>query len=189
MCSTGISRGFRFRGLTKMLMVNVGCGDYHLDNYFNIDEDYSKPAEGHCHVPPLPFGASEVGEVWACHFIEHLTFDEGAAFLTECQRVLILGGCCGIVVPDTREIMTRWLNATPGYGVNDLDDVCATFIYSTVQRSLHQWAYDRQTLARAMTKAGFRDLKDIDRYNDPRLGMGAWYQFGLEGICAVSSAG
>ncbi len=169
---------------------NCGCGDYPLSYFVNIDEDPAKPAELHCHVPPLPFDDASMDLVWSCHFLEHLEWGEAELFLQDAFRVLAPGGRCGIVVPDTREVMRRWLEGTIDaveypqgvwHQVADLDAVCALFLYSTVQASPHRWAYDLDTLARALTRAGFVELHEIDRYRDPRLGSGQWFQCGLEG--------
>src|SRR6185295_7273791 len=122
-------------------------------------------------------------------FLEHLEPIEARAFLAECRRCLVPGGRLGLVVPDTREILTRWLRGDrecveyPGgvwHAVADLDAVCALFLYSTVQGSPHRWSYDLGTLARLLTSAGFVITGEIDRYRDPRIPVGAWYQCGLD---------
>jgi predicted SAM-dependent methyltransferase len=170
--------------------INVGSGDWPLSYFTNIDEDPSKPAQLHYHVPPLDFDDVSVDYVWAGHFLEHLPYDEGAKFLDEAFRVLAPGGKCGIMVPDTREIVTRWLRGDldcveypqgTWWPINDLDSLCHLFFYSTAQDSPHLWSYDRETLARAMDRAGFTTLKEIDRYRGPFVIQGHWYQVVLEG--------
>jgi hypothetical protein len=110
-------------------------------------------------------------------------------FLAECFRALAPGGRLGIVVPDTREIMARWLAGSNDavefpehawHNIADLNEVCALFLYSTVQDSPHRWSWCLDTLAAAMTAAGFVDLAEIDRYRDPRLVTGQWWQCGLD---------
>jgi hypothetical protein len=105
--------------------------------------------------------------------------------------VLVPGGRLGVVVPDTREIMRRWLAGDPTTfempvgrvsRVDDLDDVCALFLYSTIQPSRHRWSYDAGTLARALERVGLRPTDEIDRHADPRLAAGAWFQVGLDAV-------
>lgn len=176
------------------LRLNIGCGAYPLpqrQGWLNIDSEPFEGVDAVISVPPLPFGSESVEEVWACHFLEHLNQETAAEFLEECYRVLVPGGQLGLVVPDTREIMRRWLDGEHGrvefpagrlWDNTDLDDLCSMFIFSTVQPSHHQWSYDLVTLTRTVERAGFRVLREIDRHHDPRLGSGQWYQTGVQAM-------
>ena len=173
------------------MKVNVGCGEYPLWGYVNLDADAQVHPDLCCTVPPLPFGDGDLEEVYAGHFMEHLSLDDARAFLAECYRCLEPGGRLCIVVPDTREVLRRYLTGSIDaveypqgvwWSMADLDAVCAMFLYSTVQDSLHQWAYDVDTLGRALVREGFRQLREVDRYRDPRIAQGAWYQVGIEGV-------
>ena len=173
------------------LRLNVGAGDFPLRGYVNLDSSEGTAADVIARVPPLPYDDASVDEVWSCHFLEHLSQEDGAEFLRECYRVLVPGGALGVVVPDTREIMRRHLSGEAGrvefpagrlWDISDLDDVCAMFLYSTIQPSHHLWSYDLTTLSRAVERAGFRITGEIDREYDPRLGTGQWYQCGIAAI-------
>lgn len=170
---------------------NIGCGAWPMAYWTNVDADPNIEADVHATVPPIPAETDSLEQVWACHFLEHLGQGEAYVFLREAYRCLVPGGRLGIVVPDTREIVKRYLAGAidqvewpyrQWHSVKDLDDVCALFLYSTVQESPHKWSYDIDTLARAMTRAGFVGLREIDRYRDPRIAQGAWYQTGLDGF-------
>jgi len=176
---------------TALKRWNIGSGEYPLLYFINLDADPTVRADIHATVPPIPADDGALAYIWACHFLEHLDRDGGREFLRECFRVLEPGGRCGIVVPDTREIMTRWLAGTIDaveypprvwHSMADLDEVCALFLYCDIQDSRHQWSYDRETLGRAMGRAGFVELKEIDRYRYPLIAQGAWYQVGIEGV-------
>ena len=169
--------------------LNVGSGDYPLRYHLNLDADPEKNPEICATVPPIPLEDESLDDVWACHFLEHLSYEAALAFLAECYRVLVPGGKLSIVVPDTREIMQRWLAGTidavefgdKWWPIADLNAVNALFLYSTVQDSPHLWAWDLNTLARAMDGAGFGEFESIDRFEDQRIIQGAWYQCGLIG--------
>lgn len=140
-------------------------------------------------MPPIPFGDNELDEIVASHFLEHLNFWEAEAFLLECHRALKMGGVLLIVVPDTAEIMRRWIAGTVDaiefphghfWDIKDLNSVCHLFLYSTIQESPHKWSWCQDTLARILVQTGFGQMREIDRYRDPRLSGGWWYQFGIE---------
>ncbi len=175
------------------MRLNVGCGEYPLpvnEGWVNLDADPAAPAQVRALVPPLPFADESLTEVYAGHFLEHLAPDDAACFLAECRRVLVPGGKLGIVVPDTRAIVKHYLAndlsveypAGTHRRVGDLDEVCGLFLYSTVQDSPHRWSYDLATLRRALERAGFRVVKQIDRYRDPRIPVRVWYGCGWDAV-------
>ena len=142
-------------------------------------------------VPPLPFGDESLTEIWACHMLEHLEPDQARDFLAECWRALRPGGALGLVVPDTREIMRRSALRIPTtveypqgnfLDVTDLDAVCELFLYSSLQPSGHRWSFDSESLRRLIERAGFQVVSEIDRWHDPRIPVGAWYQVGLQAV-------
>jgi SAM-dependent methyltransferase len=178
-------------GLTRL---NFGCGDYPLpaeQGWINIDETDESKADYIASVPPIPYGDETIEEVWGCHFLEHLGQADAGAFLDEAYRVLKPGGLLGLVVPDTRELVKRYIAGSGDAGylpdgqvfrVSDLDDLCAYWLFSTVQPSHHKWAYELFTLQRLIEQHGFKVLKEIDRWGDPRLGTGQWYQCGWQAM-------
>jgi predicted SAM-dependent methyltransferase len=176
------------RQSTAHRRLNVGSGECPILYWTNLDPDLRWPADRRDRVPPLPYADGSLDEVYAGHFLEHLSQEDATVFLAECFRCITPGGRLGVVVPDTRIILERWLAGAVDsvewprgvwHAVADLDEVCALFLYSTVQHSPHRWSYDLQTLGRALRVAGFDVTDEIDRYRDPRLGSGAWYQCGL----------
>lgn len=177
--------------------LNVGCGHHPLLYWTNLDQDDTAFADTYCRVPPLPYADESLDEIYAGHFIEHLSHEDARGFVRECWRCLVPGGRLGVVVPDTREIMKRYLAGASDrveypqgtwYSVCDLDDVCRVFLFSTVQASHHQWAYDQTTLASLLSAAGFVVVGEIDRFLDERIPVGAWYQFGLDAKKPTSCA-
>lgn len=178
--------------IASMLRLNVGCGDYALPDHagwVNIDSSSDSKADHVEIVPPLVYGSESVDEIYAGHFLEHLDVPQREYFMAECYRVLRPGGLLGLLVPDTREIMRRYLGDMGDYGqsadgrvfrVNDLDDVCAYWLFSTVQPSHHKWAYDLQSLRRLMERWGFEVTGEINRHTDSRLSTPQWYQCGLD---------
>jgi predicted SAM-dependent methyltransferase len=177
--------------ITTGVRLNIGAGEFALKGFTNIDSEAYEGVDLLAIVPPIPYPDNSADELWACHFLEHLDQPTGAEFLRECFRVLRPGGQLGVVVPDTWIIMREYVKRSAigvewPYGVlravADLDEVCGLFLYSTLQPSPHRWSYDERTLSRALERAGFEVVAQIDRFNDPRLGSGQWYQVGLSSI-------
>jgi len=171
--------------------LNIGCGDLPMRQigWVNVDEVAYPGVDLVLRVPPLPWESGTVTEIYAGHFFEHLERKDASDFLDECWRVLQPGGRLGIMVPDTREVMRRYILDEPApaefpAGVHrdlrDLDECCEMILFSTAQPSHHQWAYDKFTLSRALQGAGFEVIGEFDRHHDPRVAVGAWYQFGLD---------
>jgi predicted SAM-dependent methyltransferase len=164
---------------------------YPLEHFTNLDCNLKIPADIHAKVPPLPFADESLHDIYCGHCLEHLTRPDAVVFLDECYRCLVPGGRIGIVVPDIREVMRRYLAGdtdcvmlTPGVwrSLSDMDDLAYMFLYGCNNgEEGHRWAYDKDTLARIMQQSGFVALREIDRYRDERLGSGAWFQTGIDG--------
>lgn len=176
----------------RPLRLNLGSGPYQLshdDGWVNVDGDLRCQPDVVSQVPPLHWPDASVAEVYLGHLLEHFEPFMADWLLRECYRVLVPGGRLGVVVPDTRVLMRRWLGQAGSsevgpdgrvYQVADLDDVCSFWLFSTYQASPHKWAYDLDTLERALTRAGFAVTDPIDRQRDPRLSNGNWYQCGWD---------
>ena len=179
---------------TRHRRANVGSGICPLAEYTNVDRDQSATnVDIVAAVPPLPFETASLDDIYAGHFVEHLTPEEASVFLTECHRCLVPGGRLGIVVPDTREIVRRYLRGGADYvefpegtrnHIADLDAVCRLFLYSTTlgQSTPHRWSYDQLTLFRLMERHGFDVIGEIDRMRDVRIAVHSWYSFGLDSV-------
>lgn len=172
-----------------MKRLNLGAGAYAIEGFESWDEDPETPADRHVHVPPIPLPDVSVAEIYCGHLLEHFEPGEAAELLHECHRVLVPGGRLGVVVPDTRRVLEQYLGRTGNvvevpagahWNLDDLDAVCAVFLYSTIQGSRHRWAYDRETLCRTLERAGFRLGRAIHPLDDPRLSTPQWYNLGFD---------
>ena len=178
---------------TVPLRLNLGCGDFQLpfeQGWVNIDSSRRVRADLHLDVVacPLPFDDDSVEEVYAGHLLEHVPHDDVPGFLAEVRRVLRPGGRLGVVVPDTYEVCRRYVMRAEAPAewpqhhyrdLRDLDELCAMILFSTEQESPHRWAYDRKTLVRTLTAAGFAVRAAIAE-DDPRISVPVWWQFGVD---------
>jgi predicted SAM-dependent methyltransferase len=174
-----------------VIRLNLGSGAYSLpqrDSWVNVDEDPETPADRHYHVPPIPYQDGAVAEIYCGHLLEHFEPREADRFLQDCRRVLAPGGRLGVVVPDTRAVLARYLEQrhegvevpqNTFWNLDDLDDVCAVFLYSTIQPSRHKWAYDDHTLRKALVRNGFILGGPIPK-DDPRLSVPSWWDLSTD---------
>lgn len=53
----------------------------------------------------LPYNTNSVDFIYSSHFLEHLTYEEGRKFLSECRRVIKPDGAMRLIVPDVNYIL------------------------------------------------------------------------------------
>lgn len=112
----------------------------------------------------LPFNTGTVDYVFACHFLEHLSYGEGRSFLKECRRVLKPDtGCMRILVPDA-DLLIGMLHRGAGAFLHEFDEInegCANAptplakLWALLHEG-HQAAYDWPTLSHLLEECGLR---------------------------------
>lgn len=127
--------------------------------------------------------------IYTSHFLEHLNYTEGLAFLRECRRVLKPDGCMRIIVPDAEllnrsygrdfcwDTLTNDNDFTVPPKLEDFDqinDECEKA--KTSARKLHcllydqhQSVYDAETLGVALEDAGFIHTLSAFRMGHPQI--------------------
>jgi predicted SAM-dependent methyltransferase len=170
--AAGRAKAKKLRG-ARGLKLNVGCGRELKEGFLNLD--YLPTADIQLDLRrELPFDSESCTLVFSEHFLEHLPYPEGAAaFLTEAFRVLAPGGELKLSVPDTDWPLqdycrgtAEWSEACKRFSWHP--DDCTTYMehlnYHFRQRwrgtvegdfSCHRFAYDFETLSRALERAGF----------------------------------
>jgi predicted SAM-dependent methyltransferase len=147
---------------TGTIRLHVGCGQEAISGWINID---NQPLPGVDRVLDvrggLPF--SGVAAIYAEHFIEHLAFEDGLAFLAECRRVLAPEGVLRLSTPNLDWVLTthyRWQDVTPPDRVADCIKLNRAF-----HAWGHQFLYNQETLAAAFRSAGFAHVR-FHRYGE-----------------------
>jgi predicted SAM-dependent methyltransferase len=147
---------------TGPIRLHVGCGQEAIAGWVNID---NQPLPGVDRVLDvrggLPFSGVEA--IYAEHFIEHLAFEDGLAFLAECRRVLAPEGVLRLSTPNLDWVLTthyRWQDVTPPDRVLDC---------MKLNRAFHAWGhqflYNQETLGAALKSAGFAHVT-FHRYGE-----------------------
>lgn len=111
----------------------------------------------------LPFGEASVEALYASHFLEHLTYEEGARFLASCRKALKPGAVARFVVPDALTLVKGYLGRHLWAFDEISDAAAATPYYSRKLWELlfsgHQAAYDEESLMGALRAAGFTTVQ------------------------------
>ena len=74
------------------IQLNLGAGEKHITGTIPLDLPLWNADFNH-----IPYDDQSANGIWMLHFLEHV--EDPIKILKECQRVLIRGGFCNIVVP------------------------------------------------------------------------------------------
>ncbi len=145
---------------TTSKMLNVGCGDVKYPGWLNVD--IIPTADVVVDVTQgLPWADATFERIYNEHFIEHLTVEQGLAFLRECHRVLTPGGVLRMATPDLDFLVQRaagdwrdqdWLS-WPQFG---FIQTRAEMMNISFRWWGHQYLYDEEELGRRLVEAGFK---------------------------------
>lgn len=163
----------------KDLLVNLGAGPHGKPGWINVDL-YEAPGINCVYDcrKILPFPDNSVKGIFSEHFFEHIDYvEEVPHFLSECYRVLKVGGIIRIIVPD----LEKYLQAYCQEGWDELSrirpldsehtDFYYGFKYNTKMELInfvfrqayeHKYAYDYDTLEFLLYKYGFSTVQRQD---------------------------
>jgi predicted SAM-dependent methyltransferase len=132
--------------------LHIGCGQQAIAGWINIDNQGLPGVDQVLDVRRgLPF--ADVAAVYAEHFLEHLSLDDGLRFLAECRRVLRPDGILRLSTPNL-----DWVLASHYRGADAGDDEAREDCIR-LNRAFHGWGhqflYNRAMLAAALAGAGF----------------------------------
>jgi predicted SAM-dependent methyltransferase len=157
------ARGAADDGLPRRL--HIGCGQQSIPGWINIDNQGLPGVDQVLDVRHgLPFRG--VAAIYAEHFLEHLSLEEGLAFLHECRRVLAPEGTLRLSTPNL-----DWVVLTHYHGPA-LPENQARVDCFRLNRAFHGWGhqflYNATTLASALRAAGFERIEPC-RYGESAL--------------------
>lgn len=178
------------------MKINLGAGRWKLDGrgWTTVDADpRSTPDIIHnLTTTPYPFKDNTASFIYASHIIEHLTYQECRALLSECVRILAPKGIMRIALPDYPTAFQKYIDGEfiewfnnimkddPSWPIKkyatELSALTEEFIYAGSPHPLaHKTVWDQKTIEYFMLKAGFSkafesefghsdypELRDID---------------------------
>jgi predicted SAM-dependent methyltransferase len=87
---------------SKTILLDCGCANQKKDGYMGIDIDDDGQEIVWDLRDGIPLADGCVKDINVCHFLEHLTNKESKEFISEAQRVLMVGGTLTAKQPHVR---------------------------------------------------------------------------------------
>lgn len=163
------------------MKLNIGSCDLPLpqsEGWINIDNSTSPHIKADLVMDGREldnnFDLNSIDEIYAAHFLEHLTPIETDKFISMCVRILKPGGRLTIVTPDMRKISELYLE-----NKITIEELNETYIFSYIQESLHKSCHDVESLTKLFTKNGLTSIIEIDRMGYELLAYPAIWQCGI----------
>ena len=170
-----VVRGSRVTGDADGLRLNVGCGEYRMEGFVNIDQSEDVNPDLVSDAAGLPYQPNTVDEIYCGHMLEHLDYEDGKAALAHWFAILKPGGLLSVTVPCFDTIAEQYLNDPSPEHMKHIND---HIIYSYVQPSPHRYCYSAALLHDVLDETGFvgidRMAPDHPYFVDPvdwQIGM------------------
>jgi predicted SAM-dependent methyltransferase len=148
--------------------IHVGAGGVKLPGWLNTDvrgnADYYLDV-----THPWPITGGTVRYVFSDNMIEHLTLDQGRAFLKEAHAALVPGGWIRIVTPDPGGVARAYLiddaaaeamterHRRAGYRIEHRVDLLRSIYHENGHET--GYLYDEAALRAELAAAGFRTIR------------------------------
>lgn len=134
-----------------MRKLNLGCGSDYKKGWVNVDFDKNIKADKYFDLSkPFPFKISNFDYILAQDVLEHFSKENAKKFLTECHRVLKIGGKIIIRTPNIFRIFRQFKKDS---------QVLIKFIYGDTGRNsglgAHKYAYTPASLTKLLKFCGF----------------------------------
>jgi predicted SAM-dependent methyltransferase len=145
----------------RPLFLNLGSGPRGVDDAHWVNIDGFRDQNVHYVVDfgrSLPFPRESFEGVFCEHVMEHFSLEDGERIAREVHRVLRLGGCFRVVVPDAELVLRRYFDAPDeivawrGAGVETAMEIVNLYFR---QRYEHQFVYDWPTIEKMLHRSGF----------------------------------
>ena len=145
------------------MKIHLGCGGNYIKGWVNIDLD-SPSSDIHLDLRnPLPYADASVDFVFNEHFLEHVTRDDGLAFLKECRRVLKPCGVLRISTPNLRWLIAQYIGGKLDEfaNVDWVPETPCRLLNEGMRLWDHQFVYDLPELILTLREAGFSDVRQV----------------------------
>ena len=160
--------------------LHLGCGFNFVPDWINVGlfEDsflaygcasYNNGLVLHLDVTrDFPFPDESLTAIYASHFIEHFSFEDGLAMVRTLRRALAPGGIVRLTFPDLErwtksycENDTAFFEKYRAFFLNAPDTLVRTkgeIFMSQLHGWGHKWGYDGESMQHLLTLAGFSEI-------------------------------
>lgn len=141
--------------------MNLGSGPRGTDDSHWVNVDGFRDKHVHFLLDlgrPLPFPEESFDGVFCEHVVEHFSLEDGERLAREVHRILRLGGCLRVVVPDAELLLQRYFDAPREIVRRRCADTATPMEVVNLyfrQRYEHQFLYDWRTMEKMLLGAGF----------------------------------
>lgn len=145
------------------IKLHIGCGRNYKEGWINIDSNPDVRLDVmHDLSQGIPCFDNSVDYIYSEHFIEHLTYDEGFAFINEAFRVLKPSGVLRIACPDLDVLIKSYIDDT--WREMEWVKLINAYWYPSrgymlnqcmIEDGFHKYIYNKEDLIRRLTEAGF----------------------------------
>lgn len=137
--------------------LHIGTGKCYLPGFVNVDIFSSVHADVYADMTALPFDRGQFDLIYSSHTLEHSHRHMVLATLTHWRDLLKTGGVLRLSVPDF-DACCRWYGRT-----KDLDAITGLLWGGQNHpKNNHFIGFDEGSLIRALTKAGFSEMRQWD---------------------------
>ena len=159
----------KFKNKTH-LKLQVGGGKHTKKGWINADiiggDIYLNATK------KFPFKKNSIDIIFAEQFIEHISIEDGAKFLSECNRVLKKGGIIRLATPDLEKLAKLYLHSNPEVKPEDAiarhnknhnpsAKTIAHFINDVFRLWGHKFIYDMETLQMLLENSNFKSIQRV----------------------------
>jgi predicted SAM-dependent methyltransferase len=153
------------------LKVHIGTGEINLQGWVNIDaRNFS-----HVHIVTdnmklEQFAENSIDELYLCHILEHISFQEANDFIKLVGKKLKLGGVIRIAVPSFDSIVKIYSN-----NGNDFNLIrFALMGGQDYEYNFHKSMYNFDFLSNMLAQNDFKEIKEWSTSEDFGQSIGDW---------------
>ena len=153
------------------IKIHIGPGDINLQGWINIDARHFS----HIHIVSNNINLDEftdnsISEIYLCHVLEHVSFDDAKKFLSKMYLKLHSNGILRISVPSFDSIIKIYENNS-----SNLDLVkYALMGGQDYEYNFHKSIYNKSELEMILTSSGFKTVEMWDTVADFGMPIGDW---------------
>lgn len=157
------------------IKLHLGCGDYWLDGYINIDINVYGGTDMLFDIRQgLPFQPEVVEIIEAYEVLEHFNRDEAFNLLEDWKRVLIPEGKVKISVPDFDGLVEKYPTDEQSSDAEHRKEEVIKMVYGFTDHPNHKEGYTQEKLKALFEQHGYRNVVVTkgsmpERPNEPQL--------------------